>query len=199
MDVPETAAEGWRSEGEVEILMAALPDAKGKGYQEDVWYSGKVYRDNSKSGKDAKAAWEAAMAKHAGYYTVSLVAPDAMPGEPRGSGYITLTLDAKGKAKLAGKRVCDVGYSVARATESAVGTDGLLKEYEGWTNKFLFPPYEFDFANSMVVNFYHPESPMLMATCTFGGYDLVMKAYQLAVENGYKFGCFGDALLMLDD
>jgi len=103
------------------------------------------------------------------------------------------------EAKLAGKRVCDVGYSVARATESAVGTDGLLKEYEGWTNKFLFPPYEFDFANSMVVNFYHPESPMLMATCTFGGYDLVMKAYQLAVENGYKFGCFGDALLMLDD
>ena len=122
MDVPETAAEGWRSEGVVEIQMAALPDAKGNGYQEDVWYSGKVYRDNSKSGKDAKAAWEAAMAKHAGYYTVSLVALDAMPGEPRGSGYITLTLDAKGKAKLAGKLADGTKYS-SSATATLAGEE----------------------------------------------------------------------------
>jgi len=87
-----------------------------------VWYSGKVYRDNSKSGKDAKAAWEAAMAKHAGYYTVSLVAPDAMPGEPRGSGYITLTLDAKGKAKLAGKLADGTAYS-SSATAALSGEE----------------------------------------------------------------------------
>lgn len=102
-------------------------------------------------------------------------------------------------AKLAGHRVCAVGVSTARAAETAVGTDGLLKEYDGWTNKFIFPPYEYGMANSMVANFYHPESTMLMATAAFGGYDLVMEAYNTAVKNGYKFGCYGDALLILDD
>lgn len=119
MDVPETDASGWRSEGEVELQMAALPDAKGNGYQEDVWYYGKVYRDNSKSGKDGKAAWEAAMAAHVGYYTVSLVAADAMPGEPRGNGYVTLTLDAKGKAKLSGKLADGTSYSGSAAATLA--------------------------------------------------------------------------------
>ena len=86
-----------------------------------------------------------------------------------------------------------------RATETAVGTDGMLKEYHGWTNKFIFPPYDFGLADSMVTNFYHPESIMVMAAAAFGGYDLVMKAYEMAVENGYQFGCYGDAMLILDD
>jgi S-adenosylmethionine:tRNA ribosyltransferase-isomerase len=103
------------------------------------------------------------------------------------------------ETKQAGRNVCAVGVSVARATESAVGTDGLLKEYDGWTNKFLFPPYEFGLANSMIANFYHPESTMMMATAAFGGYDLVTEAYQLAAKHEYKFGCYGDAILMLDD
>ena len=102
-------------------------------------------------------------------------------------------------AKTAGHRICSVGTSVAKATETAVGTDGMLKEYEGWTNKFIFPPYEFGMSNCMVSNFYHPQSPLLMETAAFGGYDLVMEAYKLAVEHGYMFGCFGDALLILDD
>lgn len=102
-------------------------------------------------------------------------------------------------AKLAGHTVCCIGASTARATETAVGTDGLLKEYEGWTNKFIFPPYEFGMGNSLVTNFYHPESTMLMTTAAFGGYDLVMEAYDKAVENGYMFGCYGDAMLILDD
>lgn len=102
-------------------------------------------------------------------------------------------------AKLAGKKVCIVGVSTARATETAVGTDGQLKEYEGWTNKFIFPPYEFGLGDCMVVNFYHPESTMLMTTAAFGGYDLVMNAYELASKNGYRFGCYGDAMLILDD
>lgn len=101
--------------------------------------------------------------------------------------------------KLRGNRVCAVGTSTMRACETAVGTDGMLKEYDGWTNKFIFPPYDFGLANSMVTNFYHPESPMLMITASFGGYDIVMDAYNKAVENGYKFGCYGDALLILDD
>ncbi|MGN0220563.1 MAG: tRNA preQ1(34) S-adenosylmethionine ribosyltransferase-isomerase QueA [Prevotella sp.] len=102
-------------------------------------------------------------------------------------------------AKSAGHKVCAIGVSTARATETAVGTDGLLKEYDGWTNKFIFPPYEYGMVNCMVANFYHPESTMLMATAAFGGYEKVMEAYNLAVDNGYMFGCFGDALLILND
>ena len=101
--------------------------------------------------------------------------------------------------KAAGHKVCVVGTSVAKATETAVGTDGQLKEYEGWTNKFIFPPYEFGLANAMIGNFYHPESTMMMSECSFGGYDLIYDAYKKAVKNGYKFGCYGDALLILDD
>ena len=102
-------------------------------------------------------------------------------------------------AKAAERRVCAVGVSTLRATESSVGTDGLLKEFDGWTNKFIFPPYDFGLANSMIANFYHPESTMMMATAAFGGYDLTYEAYEQAVKAGYKFGCFGDAMLILDD
>lgn len=102
-------------------------------------------------------------------------------------------------AKTAGHRICAVGVSTVRATETAVGTDGLLKEYEGWTNKFIFPPYDFGMANCMISNFYHSESTMLMTTAAFGGYDIAMEAYDMAVKNGYKFGCYGDALLIVDD
>jgi len=103
------------------------------------------------------------------------------------------------EAKAAERRVCAVGVSTLRATESSVGTDGLLKEFDGWTNKFIFPPYDFGLANSMIANFYHPESTMMMATAAFGGYDLTYAAYEQAVKEGYQFGCFGDAMLILDD
>ena len=103
------------------------------------------------------------------------------------------------EAKAAGHHICAVGTSVVKATETAVGTDGMLKEYDGWTNKFIFPPYDFGLADSMIANFYHPLSTLLMSTAAFGGYDLVMEAYQKAIDHGYQFGCFGDALLILDD
>jgi len=74
-----------------------------------------------------------------------------------------------------------------------------LKEYDGWTNKFIFPPYDFGLADALVTNFYHPESTMVMATAAFGGYDLVMEAYKIAIEKGYQFGCYGDAMLILSD
>jgi len=102
-------------------------------------------------------------------------------------------------AKQQGRRVCAVGVSTMRATETAVGTDGRLKEYEGWTNKFIFPPYDFGLANALLANFYHSESTMMMLTAAFGGYDLVTEAYGLALEHGYMFGCYGDAMLILDD
>ena len=120
VDVPETDPSGWLAVGDVEIQMAALPDAKGSGFQENITYMGRVCRDNSKSGKDGKAAWEAAMAAHTGYYTVSLVVQGAMSGNPLGSGYVTMTLDAKGKAKLAGKLADGTAYS-GSATAALAG------------------------------------------------------------------------------
>ena len=103
------------------------------------------------------------------------------------------------KAKQEGHRICTVGVSTTRACESSVGTDGMLKPFDGWTNKFIFPPYEFGLSNAIIANFYHPESTMMMLTAAFGGYDIVYEAYTQAVKNGYQFGCYGDALLILDD
>ena len=108
-------------------------------------------------------------------------------------------IEIANKAKKEGRRLCSVGISTMRATETAVGTDGMLKEFDGWTNKFIFPPYEFGFSNALITNFYHSESTMVMATAAFGGYDLVMEGYKKALDNGYQFGCYGDAMLILDD
>jgi S-adenosylmethionine:tRNA ribosyltransferase-isomerase len=95
------------------------------------------------------------------------------------------------------RTVCAVGTSVMRAIETAVSTDGHLKEFEGWTNKFIFPPYEFSVASSMVTNFHLPLSTLLMMTASFGGYELIMDAYQKAVEEKYRFGAYGDAMLII--
>ena len=96
------------------------------------------------------------------------------------------------EAKDRGSRVCAVGTSVMRTIETAVGTDGHLKEFEGWTNKFIFPPYDFSVANAMVSNFHMPLSTMLMLVCSYGG-------YQIALKEDYRFGTYGDAMLILDD
>lgn len=100
-------------------------------------------------------------------------------------------------AKDSNRQICAVGTSVMRAVETAVSTDGHLKEFEGWTNKFIFPPYDFSVANSMITNFHMPLSTLLMMTASFGGYDLIMDAYQDALKNDYKFGAYGDAMLIL--
>ena len=102
------------------------------------------------------------------------------------------------RAKDNGKNVWAVGTTVIRAIESAVSTDGHLKEFEGWTNKFIFPPYEFTVANSMISNFHMPLSTLLMSVAAFGGYEQVMDAYHVALKEGYRFGTYGDAMLILD-
>ncbi len=102
------------------------------------------------------------------------------------------------KAKAEGRKVCAIGTSVMRVLETAVGADGHLKEYEGWTNKFIFPPYEFRFADALITNFHMPYSTMLMLAAAYGGYELVMKAYDVALENDYRFGAYGDAMLIID-
>ena len=101
-------------------------------------------------------------------------------------------------AKDSGHQICAVGTSVMRAIETAVSTDGHLKEFEGWTNKFIFPPYDFSVATSMLTNFHLPLSTLLMMTAAFGGYDLVMDAYDVAVKEQYHFGAYGDAMLIID-
>ena len=96
------------------------------------------------------------------------------------------------------KQVCAVGTSVLRGISSAVSMGGHMKTYTGWTNKFIFPPYEFTVCTALVSNFHLPYSTMLMMVAAFGGYDLVMHAYEVAVKEGYRFGAYGDAMLILD-
>ncbi|WP_221390142.1 tRNA preQ1(34) S-adenosylmethionine ribosyltransferase-isomerase QueA [Dyadobacter sp. NIV53] len=95
------------------------------------------------------------------------------------------------------KRVCAVGTTSLKAIESSVSASGHLKAVEGWTDKFVFPPYEFKIANAMLSNFQLPESILLMSACAFGGFDLVMKAYELAIKEKYKFFTYGDAMLII--
>lgn len=102
------------------------------------------------------------------------------------------------RAKDQGKQVCAVGTSVLRGVASAVSMGGHMKEYKGWTNKFIFPPYDFTVTTALVSNFHLPYSTMLMMVAAFGGYELVMKAYDEAVKHGYKFGCYGDSMLIID-
>lgn len=95
------------------------------------------------------------------------------------------------------KRVCAVGTTVMRTLESSVSTYGHVKPFEGWTNKFIFPPYEFSVANAMITNFHLPYSTLLMMAAAFGGYDFIMDAYSLAVKEEYRFGTYGDAMMIL--
>lgn len=95
------------------------------------------------------------------------------------------------------KRVCVVGTTAMRAVESSVSTDGHLKPYEGWTNRFIFPPYDFSIPNAMISNFHAPESTLLMMVAAFGGYDKVMEAYKVAIKEKYRFMAYGDAMLII--
>ena len=99
--------------------------------------------------------------------------------------------------KDAGGKVCAVGTSVLRGIASAVSMGGHMKSFTGWSNKFIFPPYDFTVTDALVTNFHLPYSTMLMMTAAFGGYDLVMKAYDEALREKYRFGVYGDAMLII--
>ena len=96
------------------------------------------------------------------------------------------------------KHICAVGTEVMRALEHVAGTNGQLKPFDGWTNKFIYPPYDFSVANSFFVNLYMPMSSQLLMVAAFGGYEETMHAYEVAVEKGYRFGDYGDAMLIVD-
>ncbi len=102
------------------------------------------------------------------------------------------------RAKDEGRKIVAVGNTVQRALEACVGPDRHIKEFEGWTNKFIFPPYEFGVADAMLSNFQLPYSTLLMLTAAFGGYEHTMHAYEVALQEDYKFGVYGDVMLIVD-
>ena len=107
------------------------------------------------------------------------------------------TAELINKTKKAGNKVLAVGITVIRGLETYVTTNDEVNAYDGWTNKFIFPPYRFAIPNAIVSNFHRPGSTMLMSVAAFGGYENVMKAYKIALEQDYKFGPYGDALLII--
>jgi S-adenosylmethionine:tRNA ribosyltransferase-isomerase len=107
------------------------------------------------------------------------------------------TVNMVNKANEKKKRVCAVGTTSMRAIESSVSAGRILKPANDWTSKFIFPPFDFSIANCMVTNFHTPESTLLMMVAAFGGYDLVMEAYKIAVKEKYRFYSYGDAMLIL--
>ncbi|KGO88283.1 tRNA preQ1(34) S-adenosylmethionine ribosyltransferase-isomerase QueA [Flavobacterium suncheonense] len=105
--------------------------------------------------------------------------------------------DVVNKAKLNKKRVCAIGTTTMRAMESSVSSSKTLNPFTGWTNKFIYPPYDFSVADCMVTNFHTPKSTLLMMISAFCGHDLMRKAYDEAIKEGYKFYSYGDAMLIL--
>ena len=95
------------------------------------------------------------------------------------------------------RRICAVGTTVMRSLESSVSSNGTLNEFKGWTNKFIFPPYDFSIANCMITNFHTPKSTLLMMISAFAGHELMERAYDEAIKEKYKFYSYGDAMLII--
>jgi S-adenosylmethionine:tRNA ribosyltransferase-isomerase len=107
------------------------------------------------------------------------------------------TVNIVNKALDNRNKVCAIGTTTMRSLESAVSANNRLKAKDGWTDKFIFPPYDFKICNAMITNFHQPESTLLMMTAAFGGYDLIMEAYNVAKKEKYKFLTYGDAMLII--
>jgi len=105
--------------------------------------------------------------------------------------------DIVNKAKQNGNRICAIGTTSMRSIESAVSAEGMLKPAEGWTNKFIFPPYPFSVANCMLTNFHLPKSSLIIMVSAFGGHELIMEAYNEAIKHEYNFYSYGDAMLII--
>ncbi len=137
---------------------------------------------------------------HVGLGTFSPVEVEDLSKHKMDSEEAFITKDATeviNKAKLERRRVCAVGTTVMRVLESAVSSDQTLNEFGGWTNKFIFPPYDFNIANCMITNFHTPKSTLLMMVSAFAGHDFMKKAYEEAVKEKYRFYTYGDAMLIL--
>ncbi len=107
------------------------------------------------------------------------------------------TANAVNSVKQSGNKICAVGTTVVRTLESSVTVTGILKPFDGWTNKFIYPPYDFLLPDAMITNFHLPRSIPLISAAAFGGHKQIMKAYETAKKKGYKFGTYGDAMLII--
>ena len=137
---------------------------------------------------------------HVGLGTFNPVEVEDLSKHKMDSEEIIIPIQTADKINIALKekrRICAVGTTSMRAVESSVSSKGNLNDYSGWTNKFIFPPYDFSVANCMITNFHMPESTLLMMTTAFGGYDNVMKAYKEAIKEKYRFFTYGDAMLII--
>ena len=142
----------------------------------------------------------AEMTLHVGLGTFSPVEVEDLSKHKTDSEKINIpkvSADLINKAISEKRRVCAVGTTVMRTVESSVSSNQTLNEFDGWTNKFIFPDYEFSIANAMITNFHAPKSTLLMMAAAFGGYDFVMKAYKEAIKEEYRFYSYGDAMLII--
>lgn len=106
-------------------------------------------------------------------------------------------VDTVNNAKLAGKKICTVGTTSTRSVESSVSAEGMLKPAEGWTNKFIYPPYDFHVPDALITNFHLPKTSLIIMIAAFGGFDLIMEAYEQAIKEKYRFYSYGDAMLII--
>lgn len=137
---------------------------------------------------------------HTGLGTFRTIDVEDLSKHKTDAEYVDIPLKATkivNAAKEAKKKVCAVGTTSIRAVESSVSAQGMLTPYNGWTNLFIHPPYDFEIANAMITNFHMPKSSLLIMAASFGGFDLMMKAYETAVKEKYKFFTYGDAMLII--
>lgn len=142
----------------------------------------------------------AEMTLHVGLGTFSAVEVEDLSKHKVDSEQIVIPAAAVVKinqAKIDKRRICAVGTTVMRTVESSVSSKQELNAFEGWTNKFVFPPHDFSIANSMITNFHPPKSTLMMMAAAFAGYDFLMDAYKVAIKEGYKFSTYGDAMLII--
>ena len=137
---------------------------------------------------------------HIGIGTFDKIQVEDLTKHKMDAEYINIdqaAVDTVNKAKTSGKRVCSVGTTSLRATETAVSADNLLKPTEEWTNLFIHPPYDFKISDSLITNFHIPKSSLLILVSTFLGYDKTVEVYEEAIKEGYRFYSYGDAMLII--
>lgn len=137
---------------------------------------------------------------HVGLGTFSPVEVEDLSKHKMDSEKINISVETAARineAMASKKRICAVGTTVMRTLESSVSASGKMKNFEGWTHTFIFPPHEFSIANCMITNFHKSKSTLLMQAAAFGGYDFVMEAYKVAVKEKYNFSSYGDAMLII--
>jgi S-adenosylmethionine:tRNA ribosyltransferase-isomerase len=149
---------------------------------------------------DIKGVERAELTLHVGLGTFRSIEVEDLSKHKMDAEFIKIDQEAVNKvnrSKALGKKVCAVGTTSMRSLESAVSADANLKTIEGWTNKFIFPPYDFSIANTMITNFHLPKSSVFIMACAFGGVDLIKEAYKVAIKEKYRFYSYGDAMLIL--